>query len=64
MCAYNKVNGVYACENAKLLNDIVKGEWGSKGWIISDWGATHSTARAANAGLDQEYYEERYSQVP
>jgi beta-glucosidase len=60
MCAYNKVNGVYACENAKLLNDIVKSEWGFKGWIISDWGATHSTARAANAGLDQEFYEERY----
>lgn len=60
MCAYNMVNGVYACENAKLLNDIVKGEWGFKGWIISDWGAVHSTARAANAGLDQEFYEERY----
>ena len=60
MCAYNKVNGVYACENATLLNGIVKGEWGFKGWIISDWGAVHSTARAANAGLDQEFYQERY----
>jgi beta-glucosidase len=60
MCAYNKVNGVYACENDTLLNGIVKGEWGFKGWIISDWGAVHSTARAANAGLDQEFYEERY----
>jgi len=60
MCAYNKVNGVYACENATLLNDLVKGEWGFKGWITSDWGATHSTAQAANAGLDQEFYEERY----
>ena len=60
MCAYNKVNGVYACENAELLNGIVKTEWGFKGWIISDWGAVHSTARAANAGLDQEFYEQRY----
>ena len=60
MCAYNKVNGVYACENAHLLNDILKSEWGFKGWVISDWGATHSTVQAANAGLDQEFYEERY----
>lgn len=60
MCAYNRLNGIYACENAELLNGIVKGEWGFKGWIISDWGAVHSTARAANAGLDQEFYEERY----
>ncbi len=60
MCAYNRVNGIYACENAKLLNDILKTQWGFKGWVISDWGATHSTARAANAGLDQEFYEERY----
>lgn len=60
MCAYNKVDGVYACENAPLLNDILKSEWGFKGWVMSDWGATHSTVQAANAGLDQEFYEERY----
>jgi beta-glucosidase len=46
MCAYNKVNGIYACENSHLLNDILKSEWGFKGWVISDWGATHSTAQA------------------
>jgi beta-glucosidase len=60
MCAYNKVNGLYACESARLLNDILKSEWGFKGWVMSDWGATHSTTQAANAGLDQEFYEERY----
>ena len=60
MCAYNKVNGIYACEHAHLLNDILKSEWGFKGWVISDWGGTHSTVQAANAGLDQEFYEERY----
>ena len=60
MCAYNKVNGIYACESAHLLNNILKSEWGFKGWVISDWGATHSTVQAANAGLDQEFYEERY----
>jgi beta-glucosidase len=60
MCAYNKVNGIYACENPHLLNGILKSEWGFKGWVISDWGATHSTVQAANAGLDQEFYEERH----
>lgn len=60
MCAYNKVNGVYACENPRLLNDILKSEWGFKGWVMSDWGATHSTAPSANAGLDQEFYQERH----
>src|SRR5688572_27812481 len=60
MCGYNKVNGTYACENAHLLSDILKSEWGFEGWVMSDWGATHSTAQAANAGLDQEFYEERY----
>jgi len=60
MCAYNKVNGIYACENSHLLSDILKSEWGFKGWVMSDWGATHSTAQSANAGLDQEFYEERY----
>ncbi len=60
MCAYNKVDGVYACENAPLLNDILKSEWGFKGWVMSDWGATHSTVQAANSGLDQEFYEEKY----
>ena len=60
MCAYNKVNGIYACENSHLLDDILKSEWGFKGWVMSDWGATHSTTQAANAGLDQEFWEERY----
>ena len=47
MCAYNKVNGIYACENAHLLNDILKSEWGFKGWVISDWGgdAQHRAVR-------------------
>jgi beta-glucosidase len=53
MCSYNRVNGVYGCENSYLLNDVLKADWGFKGWVMSDWGATHSTA-AANAGLDQQ----------
>jgi beta-glucosidase len=54
MCSYNEVNGVYACENAHLLGDILKGEWGFQGWVQSDWLATHSTQAAASAGLDEE----------
>jgi beta-glucosidase len=54
MCSYNRVNGAYACENSWLLNDVLKTEWGFKGYVMSDWGATHSTVAAATAGLDQE----------
>jgi len=54
MCSYNRVNGSYACENQWLLNDVLKTDWGFKGYVMSDWGATHSTVAAANNGLDQE----------
>ncbi len=54
MCAYNRYNSVYACENDFLLNHVLKQDLGYKGWVLSDWGAVHSTAAAANAGLDQE----------
>jgi beta-glucosidase len=54
MCAYNRVNGAYACENAWLLNQVLKTDWGFKGYVMTDWGAGHSTTQAALAGLDQE----------
>ena len=54
MCSYNKVNGDWACENKYLLTDVLKDTWGFKGWVLSDWGGTHSTEKAAMAGLDQE----------
>ncbi|NML05420.1 glycoside hydrolase family 3 C-terminal domain-containing protein [Sphingomonas sp. G-3-2-10] len=54
MCAYNKVNGTHACENKWLLTDVLRRDWGWQGYVMSDWGATHSTAPAANAGLDQD----------
>jgi len=54
MCSYNKVNTVYACENNYTLNTVLKGMWGYPGWVMSDWGATHSTVLAANSGLDQQ----------
>ena len=54
MCSYNRVNGDFACENAFLLNQVLRKDWKWPGYVMSDWGATHSTAKAANAGLDQE----------
>jgi beta-glucosidase len=60
MCAYNRINDVYSCENDYLLNEVLKKDWGFKGWVMSDWGATHSTVKAANAGLDQEFFLSEY----
>ncbi len=54
MCAYNRVNGVYSCENDYLLRDTLKGDWKYPGFVISDWGATHSTVASSHAGLDHE----------
>lgn len=54
MCSYNRVYGVYGCESDYLLNQVLKNDWGFKGWVMSDWGATHSTIPAANNGLDQQ----------
>jgi beta-glucosidase len=60
MCAYNRVNGDYSCENDWLLNHVLKKDFGFKGWVLSDWGGTHSTVKAALAGLDQEMPEDIY----
>ncbi len=54
MSAYNKLNGHWCSENPDLLNGILKKEWGFKGLVVSDWGAVHSTAPTAQAGLDIE----------
>jgi beta-glucosidase len=53
MCAYNRVNGVYACENDYLLDETLKRDWDFPGWVMSDWGAVHHVEAATN-GLDQE----------
>lgn len=54
MSAYNKVNGLWCSENPYLLTDILKKEWGFKGFVVSDWGAVHHSIPTANAGLDVE----------
>jgi beta-glucosidase len=54
MASYNKLNGEYTTQNAWLLNEVLKKEWGFTGHVVSDWDATHSTIEAANNGLDLE----------
>jgi len=54
MCSYNAINGVYACENKYSLTDVLKKDWKFKGFVLSDWGGTHSTIKASAAGLDNE----------
>jgi beta-glucosidase len=58
MCAYNKLNGDWACENRFLLTKVLRDDWKYPGWVMSDWGGVHSTVKAAMAGLDQESGQE------
>jgi len=60
MCSYNKVNGDWACENDWLLNHVLKGSWHFPGFVVSDWDGTHSTEKAAMAGLDVQMPGEEY----
>jgi beta-glucosidase len=68
MGAFNQVNGSYSCEHDWLLTTVLRNEWGFKGWVMSDYGATHSTVPAAMSGLDQEepagtYFGRRLKEV-
>ncbi len=64
MGAYNKVNGTFACENKPLLTDILRGQWGFDGWVMTDWFAAHSTVAAITAGLDMEMPDGTYFGAP
>lgn len=59
MCSYNKINGDWACENSQTLG-FLKQQVGYKYFVVSDWGATHSTVKAALAGLDVEMPDSHY----
>jgi beta-glucosidase len=54
MCSYNLYEGDHACENDYLLNEVLKRDFKFKGWVLSDWGGTHSTVKAALNGMDQD----------
>jgi beta-glucosidase len=54
MCSYNRVNGDFACENSYLLTEVLRKDFHFEGFVVSDWGGTHSAAKASHAGLDQE----------
>jgi beta-glucosidase len=68
MCSYNAINGDYACQNKYTLTDVLKKDWAFKGFVVSDWGGTHSTVQASAAGLDNEqpmddFYGEKLKQA-
>jgi beta-glucosidase len=68
MCSYNRVNGDFACENSYLLTDTLRKDFHFQGFVLSDWGGTHSAAKASHAGLDQEqpdqyFYGEKLKQA-
>lgn len=52
MASYNKINGTYSTENKHFINDVLRGEWGFNGLVVSDWCATHNRAGAIEAGTD------------
>lgn len=52
MCSYNKLNGTWACESEESLMDVLKGELGFRGFVVSDWDAQHTTEGSANGGMD------------
>lgn len=54
MCSYNKINGTYAAEHKEALTDILRGEWGFDGFVVSDWGAVNNRVPDLEAGLDLE----------
>lgn len=52
MCSYNRINGTYACENKKMLTDILRDEWGFDGIVMTDWGALNDPVESLKAGLN------------
>lgn len=63
MCSYNKLRGQYACENRHLLKDILRDEWGFKGFVLADYPAAHSTVDSLKNGLDFEPFGTAYNPV-
>ncbi|OLC74527.1 MAG: hypothetical protein AUH83_09655 [Deltaproteobacteria bacterium 13_1_40CM_4_68_19] len=60
MCAYNKVNGLFSCENPTLLTDILRTRWGFDGFVVSDYGANQSVVPALTAGMGVEFLSQHF----
>ncbi len=60
MCSYNRINGYHGCENRVLLTDILRKQWGFDGFVVSDYGANHSTVASLVAGMDVEFMSDRF----
>lgn len=56
MCSYNQINNSYACQNSKMLNNILKAELGFQGFVMSDWSAQHTGVATAVAGLGKRIH--------
>jgi beta-glucosidase len=54
MASYNRINGVFSCENSWLLKDVLRNQWGFKGFVVSDWGAVNNLAAGIKAGMNLE----------
>lgn len=54
MCSYNRINGVYASDNKRMMTDVLRDEWGCQGFVVTDWGAMNERIAAVKAGLDLE----------
>ncbi len=64
MCAYVKTNGIYSCENPEILNGFLRKLLNFDGWVMSDWGATHSTIGSVTGGLDQQMPDDTFYGAP
>ncbi len=60
MCSYNRVDRDYACDNKYLLTDVLRTQWKFPGFVLSDWGAAHSVAKASAVGMDHEQPNEYF----
>jgi beta-glucosidase len=63
MCAYNQVNGIFGCENPALLTNVLRDRWRFDGFVVSDYGATHSTGASLRAGMDVEFMSEHFASL-
>lgn len=64
MCSYNQINGTFASENKWLLTDVLRGDWGFKGYVMSDWGAVNDRVKGLEAGLELEAIPPMGSTMP